>query len=167
LSTQLRVTRPGFVNSINVLAQSDAPVPHLPSIERWREDGRQGLYDPNVFATRLEMRSFVCGQCHVEYYFKPEQEGRVLTYPWHNGLLVEQIEAYYDEVGHRDWQHKTSGANALKAQHPCKPRAIYSARRSGGSILSSPRTRWVSTPTRKPRASWARRSTMRARGSSR
>jgi nitrite reductase (cytochrome c-552) len=115
---QLRVTRPGFVNGINVLAQSDAPVPHLPSIERWREDGRQGLYDPNVFATRLEMRSFVCGQCHVEYYFKPEQEGRVLTYPWHNGLLVEQIEAYYDEVGHRDWQHKTSGANALKAQHP-------------------------------------------------
>ncbi len=64
------------------------------------------------------MRTFVCAQCHVEYYFKPEQDARRLTYPWHNGLKVENIEAYYDEVGHRDWQHATSGANALKAQHP-------------------------------------------------
>ena len=31
-------------------------------------------------ATRQEMRAFVCGQCHVEYYFKgPEKR---LTYPW-------------------------------------------------------------------------------------
>jgi len=33
-------------------------------------------------------------------------------------LQVEQIEAYYNEVGHKDWTHKTSGANVLKAQHP-------------------------------------------------
>ncbi len=115
---QLRVTRPSFLEGINVLAQSDAAVPHLPSIERWREDGRQGTYDPNALASRQEMRSFVCGQCHVEYYFKPEQDARRLTYPWHNGLQVEQIEAYYDEVGHKDWTHKTSGAAAIKAQHP-------------------------------------------------
>jgi nitrite reductase (cytochrome c-552) len=62
------------------------------------------------------MRSFVCGQCHVEYYFKGE--GKLVTYPWDKGLKVEQIEAYYDEVGHQDWAHKLSGASALKAQHP-------------------------------------------------
>lgn len=113
---QLRVTRPGFLYGIQVLAQSDDPLPHLPSIERWRADGRQGEYDANTMATRQEMRTFVCGQCHVEYYFKGE--GKLVTYPWHQGLKVEQIEAYYDEVEFKDWTHKLSGAPVLKAQHP-------------------------------------------------
>ena len=115
---QLRVTRPGFIEGIAALASSDAPAPTMPSIERWRSAGRSGVYDPNTMATRLEMRSFVCGQCHVEYYFKPEQDGRRLTYPWQNGILMEQIEQYYDQVGWKDWTHKDSGANTLKAQHP-------------------------------------------------
>ena len=34
---QLRVTRPGFIQGIRVLAESDAPVPHLQSVERWRQ----------------------------------------------------------------------------------------------------------------------------------
>jgi nitrite reductase (cytochrome c-552) len=73
-------------------------------------------YDVNTMATRQEMRSFVCGQCHVEYYFKgPEKR---LTYPWHKGLQVENMLAYYDEVGFKDWTHAESGANVLKAQHP-------------------------------------------------
>ncbi len=80
------------------------------------KQGGEGEYDANRMATRQEMRSFVCGQCHVEYYFKGE--GKLVTYPWDNGLQVEQIEAYYNEVGHKDWTHKTSGANVLKAQHP-------------------------------------------------
>ncbi|MCG8352459.1 MAG: ammonia-forming cytochrome c nitrite reductase subunit c552, partial [Chloroflexales bacterium] len=113
---QLRITRPGFLEGIQVFAQSDDPAPHLPSIERWRSEGREGVYNPNLMATRLEMRSFVCGQCHVEYYFKGEEKR--LTYPWHNGLKMEQLEAYYDEAGVKDWEHKTSGALALKAQHP-------------------------------------------------
>jgi nitrite reductase (cytochrome c-552) len=62
------------------------------------------------------MRAFVCGQCHVEYYFKGES--KQLTYPWSKGIKVEQIESYYDEVGHKDWVHKLSGAPVLKAQHP-------------------------------------------------
>ena len=51
-SMQLRVTRPGFLNGIRALAFSDAPVPHLPSIEKWRAGGHQDSRDPNVFATR-------------------------------------------------------------------------------------------------------------------
>lgn len=113
---QLRVTRPGFIYGIQALARSNEAVPHLPSIERWRQQGRPGEYKANSMASRQEMRSFVCGQCHVEYYFKGE--GKLVTYPWQKGLNVEDIEAYYDEVGHKDWLHKLSGAPVLKAQHP-------------------------------------------------
>jgi nitrite reductase (cytochrome c-552) len=112
----LRVSRPGFVNGIRALARSDYATPHLPSIERWRRDGRQSEYDPNKDASRQEMRSLVCAQCHVEYYFKGQ--GKLVTYPWDKGLRVEQIEAYYDEVKHVDWKHTDSGAPVLKAQHP-------------------------------------------------
>ncbi|RXK55188.1 ammonia-forming cytochrome c nitrite reductase subunit c552 [Oleiharenicola lentus] len=112
----LRVNRPGFLNGIRALANSDYPTPHLPSIERWRKDGRKGRYEPNSDATRQEMRSMVCAQCHVEYYFKGDK--KLVTYPWDKGLKVEQIETYYNEVGHTDFKNKESGAPILKAQHP-------------------------------------------------
>jgi nitrite reductase (cytochrome c-552) len=100
ITMELRVTRPGFLEGIRALKAS------------------QGVanYDPNRDATHQEMRSFVCGQCHVEYYFKgPEKR---LTYPWHKGLTIESIYAYYTEVDHADWTHERSGARVLKAQHP-------------------------------------------------
>jgi nitrite reductase (cytochrome c-552) len=97
---QLRVTRPGF----------------LEGMRTWKASQGVADYDPNRMATRQEMRSFVCGQCHVEYYFKgPEKR---LVYPWAKGIKVEQIMAYYDAVGHTDWTHAETGAPALKAQHP-------------------------------------------------
>src|SRR5262245_66077731 len=79
---------------------------------------KQGItgYDPNRDATRQEMRAFVCGQCHVEYYFKGP--GKIVTYPWANGLKVEEIEAYYDKEGFTDWVHAETGNKVLKAQHP-------------------------------------------------
>jgi nitrite reductase (cytochrome c-552) len=112
----LRVTRPGFIHGIRALAKSSDPVPHLPSIERWRKGPRKDEYDPNRDASRQELRSMACGQCHVEYYFKGDR--KLLTYPWHNGLKVEQIEKYYDDEGWKDWKHRESGADLLKAQHP-------------------------------------------------
>lgn len=121
-SMQLRITRPGFLNGIQALADSDAELPHLPSITQFRKDRKGGRlrpearYDVNAMATRQEMRSFVCGQCHVEYYFKGE--GKLLTYPWHKGLKVEQIESYYDDAGFKDWIHAETKAPILKAQHP-------------------------------------------------
>jgi nitrite reductase (cytochrome c-552) len=69
---QIRVTRPAFIEGIDVLAHADAPMPQLPSIERWRDAGGEGVYDPNVEASRQELRTMVCAQCHVEYYFKGE-----------------------------------------------------------------------------------------------
>lgn len=112
----LRVTRPAFLVGIKELAKSDDPVPHLPSIQRWRQGDRKQPYDPNTDATRQELRSFVCGQCHVEYYFT--KNGNVVTYPWSNGLKAEQMEAYYDATGFFDWKHALTGAPMLKAQHP-------------------------------------------------
>jgi nitrite reductase (cytochrome c-552) len=118
---QLRVTRPGFIRGIRALAESAEPTPHLPSIERWRKSDRARPYDPNVDASRQELRSFVCGQCHVEYYCGPKT---TLFFPWKEGLKVEQIEHTYDTTtfpdGHRfyDWQHAETGAEVLKAQHP-------------------------------------------------
>src|SRR3712207_925423 len=38
----LRVTRPAFVEGLQALAASDQPVPHLASLERWRQQGRKG-----------------------------------------------------------------------------------------------------------------------------
>jgi nitrite reductase (cytochrome c-552) len=94
----LRVTRPAF-------------------IEGMRNLKKDPTYDPNVSATRQEMRTYVCGQCHVEYYFKGEEKR--LTYPWHNGLKGDQILEYYEtQTEHSDWTHKESGAKVLKAQHP-------------------------------------------------
>ena len=112
----LRITKPGFINGIRALAKSDDPVPHLPSVEQWRKGSRAREYDPNDLASRQEMRSMTCAQCHVEYYFKGE--GKTLTFPWHKGLKLEQIEAYYNETGWTDFKHKDSGAPVLKAQHP-------------------------------------------------
>ena len=67
-------------------------------------------------ATRQEMRTYVCAQCHVEYYFYGEN--KVLTFPWDKGRTIENIEAYYDENGHVDWINKETGAAMLKVQHP-------------------------------------------------
>lgn len=71
-------------------------------------------------ASHQEMRSLVCAQCHVEYYFdKHKAEGaEYLTFPWDNGFSVEAMEAYYDKLEFSDWTHSLSKAPMLKAQHP-------------------------------------------------
>lgn len=112
----LRVSRPAMLEGMAALAASDAPQAHLPSIERWRQGDKSVAYNPNKFASRQEMRSLVCAQCHVEYYFAPETKR--LTYPWANGTRVEQEEAYYNAINFSDWTHAISGAPTLKAQHP-------------------------------------------------
>ncbi|MDP1646796.1 MAG: ammonia-forming cytochrome c nitrite reductase subunit c552 [Rubrivivax sp.] len=118
---QLRVTRPGFIQGIQALATSEAAVPHLPSIERWRASSRARPYDPNTDASRTEMRSYVCGQCHVEYYCSSQMP---LTFPWGKGLRAGDQEKFWNEVkfasGERffDYKHAETGAPILKAQHP-------------------------------------------------
>jgi nitrite reductase (cytochrome c-552) len=66
--------------------------------------------------TRQEMRTVVCANCHVEYYFAGE--GKYLTFPWQNGTRIEEIESYYNEIGFNDWIHKDSQSPMIKMQHP-------------------------------------------------
>lgn len=66
-------------------------------------------------ATHQEMRSLVCAQCHVEYYFK---DGSYVTLPWAKGLGVEQIIEYYDSYDFTDWTHAISKTPIIKSQHP-------------------------------------------------
>lgn len=71
-------------------------------------------------ATHQEMRSLVCAQCHVEYYFdKKKVEGvAYLVFPWHSGTTMEAAEEYYDKIEFSDWTHSLSKAPMIKAQHP-------------------------------------------------
>ncbi|MCZ7593301.1 MAG: ammonia-forming cytochrome c nitrite reductase subunit c552 [Kiritimatiellae bacterium] len=118
---QVRVTRPGFINGIQAFASSDAPADQFASIAIWREGNREKPYDPNKEATRQEMRSFVCGQCHVEYYCATQMP---LEFPWSKGLKAEDLEAHWNgrsfANGSRffDYVHAETGAEILKTQHP-------------------------------------------------
>lgn len=118
---KLIVTRPGFINGIRALATSNAATPFAPSIERWRSGDKARAYDPNQDATRTEMRTFVCAQCHVEYYCSSQMP---LTLPWGQGLRADETEKFWNEVkfssGERffDYKHAETGAPILKAQHP-------------------------------------------------
>ncbi|MGO3040882.1 ammonia-forming cytochrome c nitrite reductase subunit c552 [Ancrocorticia populi] len=96
----LRITRPAFENGIAALKANEGV-----------ED-----YDVNRDATHNEMRSYVCAQCHVEYYFAGDE--KILTFPWDNGLAIDDIWEYYEDTGHTDFTHATTGADIVKAQHP-------------------------------------------------
>jgi nitrite reductase (cytochrome c-552) len=92
ITMNLRITRPALIEAF----------------ERRGEDITQSSHQ--------EMRSLVCAQCHVEYYFKGEDN--YLTHPWDNGFKAEEMEEYYDNAGFSDWTHSLSKAPMLKAQHP-------------------------------------------------
>jgi nitrite reductase (cytochrome c-552) len=89
---ELRITRPAFANAMK---------------ERGVDLTK---------ATRQEMRSYVCAQCHVEYYFKGDN--KVLTFPWSQGYTIDDIEKHYDTYGFKDWTHAETKASMIKIQHP-------------------------------------------------
>ncbi|HRF96486.1 MAG TPA: ammonia-forming cytochrome c nitrite reductase subunit c552, partial [Aggregatilineales bacterium] len=98
----LRLTRPGLINALEANGIN------------WQE------------ATRQEMRSYVCAQCHVEYYFAGDN--KILTFPWTEGTVqegtnrlqirMEDIETYYTNNQFKDWLHAETNAPMLKMQHP-------------------------------------------------
>ncbi len=66
--------------------------------------------------TRQEMRTVVCANCHVEYYFVGSR--KILTFPWNNGTQIDQIVSYYDNIKFSDWTYPGTNTPMLKAQHP-------------------------------------------------
>ncbi len=84
-------------------------------------EGFQAMGKDIEKATHQEMRSLVCAQCHVEYYFNkktPVEGVPYLTLPWKNGQTAEDMLDYYNEIEFADWTHSLSKAPMLKAQHP-------------------------------------------------
>lgn len=84
-------------------------------------------------AGHQEMRTLVCAQCHVEYYFRATdahpQDKYYLTFPWSRGLGADEMVAYYNDpaafpperygqAGFVDFVNAISGTPMLKAQHP-------------------------------------------------
>ncbi|HLT36450.1 MAG TPA: ammonia-forming cytochrome c nitrite reductase subunit c552 [Enhygromyxa sp.] len=96
----LRITRPAFIDGIRALKAA------------------QGIddYDVNRMATRAELRTYVCAQCHVEYYFAGAE--KTLTHPWQKGVRADQMFARYQDIGFSDWTHESTQAPMLKPQHP-------------------------------------------------
>jgi nitrite reductase (cytochrome c-552) len=66
--------------------------------------------------TRQQMRSAVCANCHVTYYFA--KDGNLLTVPWNNGMRVEDIIKTEDSVNFADWTFPGTGTPIMKARHP-------------------------------------------------
>ena len=66
--------------------------------------------------TRQQMRSAVCANCHVTYYFAGDN--KVLTVPWVNGTRVEDIIQYEDSINFADWTYPNTGTPIMKARHP-------------------------------------------------
>lgn len=84
-------------------------------------EGFQAMGKDITQATHQEMRSLVCAQCHVEYYFNkktPVEGVPYLTLPWKNGMTAEDMLDYYNEIEFADWTHSLSKTPMLKAQHP-------------------------------------------------
>ena len=94
---RLRITRPALVEGFKAMGRD--------------------IYE----ATHQEMRSLVCSQCHVEYYFRTDEQAGLknyLTFPWAKGTTVEEMLVYYDELDFADYVHPISGTPIVKAQHP-------------------------------------------------
>lgn len=88
----LKITRPAFIEGLKA----------------------QGK-DPNNLS-RQEMRSAVCGQCHVTYYFEPKTNK--VIFPWSNGMKVEQILKYENDNKFSDWTMPTTKTPMAKVRHP-------------------------------------------------
>lgn len=110
-----------------------------------RDDGMPGVNDKMAHPTKIEVKdagvrgftrkvaylerpdaNLMCSQCHVEYICNPGVDAKTdkpigmdnrLTnhFPWKS---AEQIEAYYDKIGYRDFKHNLTGALLVKMQHP-------------------------------------------------
>jgi nitrite reductase (cytochrome c-552) len=80
-------------------------------------------------ASRDEMRSLVCAQCHVEYYFETGQHGVAAKphFPWDYGMNAEDMYRFKadgdpERDGFKgqfaDWTHAVSKTPMIKVQHP-------------------------------------------------
>ena len=66
----------------------------------------------------IDNKTLVCGQCHIEYYFTPDNKETMMPYHSIEEMTPEAILEYYDSFDFFDWEQESTGAKLLKAQHP-------------------------------------------------
>ncbi len=66
----------------------------------------------------IDAATLSCGQCHIEYYFTPEDKETMMPYQDVSTMTPEAILAYYDAMDFADWTQESTGTRLLKAQHP-------------------------------------------------
>ncbi|MCQ2510971.1 MAG: ammonia-forming cytochrome c nitrite reductase subunit c552 [Lachnospiraceae bacterium] len=66
----------------------------------------------------IDAKTLVCGQCHIEYYFNPEDKATSVAYNSVETMSPDAILEYYDSIGFSDWTQESTGTPLLKAQHP-------------------------------------------------
>ena len=66
----------------------------------------------------IPAETLTCGQCHIEYYFNPENKATRMPYDSVGAMDPETILAYYNEMGFSDWTQESTGTGLLKVQHP-------------------------------------------------
>ena len=66
----------------------------------------------------IDPSTLACGQCHIEYYFTPEDSETMMPYHDVAGMSPEAILAYYDSIDFADWTQEATGTRMLKTQHP-------------------------------------------------
>ncbi|OEF96870.1 ammonia-forming cytochrome c nitrite reductase subunit c552 [Desulfuribacillus alkaliarsenatis] len=80
-------------------------------------------------SSKNDMRSYVCAQCHVEYYFETADYGVAAKphFPWDNGMNPQDMYEFFADGnpeidGFRgqfaDWTHAISQTPMIKIQHP-------------------------------------------------
>lgn len=104
VTMDLRITRPALIEA---LERRGTPVETL---------------------SRNDMRSMVCAQCHVEYYFHPDPNDRRVIFPWDEGFDPGDMERYFNyrfrdmerfaETGFYDYRHPDVGVPLRIIQHP-------------------------------------------------
>lgn len=103
---KLRITRPALIEALE----------------------RQGRNISKI--TNQEMRSLVCAQCHVTYYFAPGT--KEVTFPWDKGLTAQEVLSYFDEEKFTEWVHPIAGSSLVKARHAEYETFIGSTHQSAG-----------------------------------
>jgi nitrite reductase (cytochrome c-552) len=109
-------TEHGLRNAVGCADCHDAATADLVLTRPWLVEAlRSRGLDPAA-ATRQQLRSWICAQCHSEYRLLGSGKTVVLT--WARGWRLEDLEATYDAESHAEWEQPETGVPLAKIDHP-------------------------------------------------
>jgi len=127
-TNELRITRPALIKA-------------------WERQGKDIKQ-----ATQQEMRSLVCAQCHVTYYFLAET--KETTFPWDEGLKADEVFQYFEKKDYTEWKHPITQADLVKARHPDYELFVGSTHHSAGVSCADCHMPYVTVGDTKATSHW-------------